>query len=167
MPSIKPESVKNKIITSPEDLARKLAIWKFQNKKIVFTNGCFDLLHRGHVEYLSEASTLGDILIIGMNTDASVKVLKGENRPVQDEYSRALILASLAFVDLVVPFPEETPYRLIESVRPDVLVKGGDYEVTEIVGYDILKSYGGQVVTISLTHGFSTTSILKKIGNPL
>jgi rfaE bifunctional protein nucleotidyltransferase chain/domain len=163
MAAIKPESIQAKIITSPEDLARKLHIWKFLGKKIVFTNGCFDLLHRGHVEYLDKASLLGDMLIIGMNSDSSVKLLKGESRPVQDEYSRALILASLSFVDLVVPFSEETPHALISQIKPDVLVKGGDYEVSEIVGYDILKSYGGQVLTIDLTQGFSTSSILKKL----
>jgi D-glycero-beta-D-manno-heptose 1-phosphate adenylyltransferase len=166
MAAIRQESTQAKIITSPEDLARLLTIWKFQSKKIVFTNGCFDILHRGHVEYLSQASLLGDKLIIGMNTDSSVRILKGESRPVQDEYSRALILASLACVDLVVPFPEETPLQLIEQIRPDVLVKGGDYEITEIVGYELLKSYGGKVLTIDLTAGFSTTAILKKLGNP-
>jgi rfaE bifunctional protein nucleotidyltransferase chain/domain len=133
------------------------------NNKIVFTNGCFDILHKGHVEYLAKASDLGDKLIIGLNTDSSVEKIKGPARPVQDENSRALILASLEFVDAVVLFSEETPYDLIKRVQPDILVKGSDYKAEEIVGYDILLSYGGKVVTVDLVEGYSTTSLIKKL----
>ena len=141
-------------------LVQRVAMWKFQSRKIVFTNGCFDILHRGHIEYLSKARDLGDVLIIGLNTDASVKRIKGGNRPVQDETSRAMILASLRFVEAIVLFDEDTPYNLISLVKPDVLVKGGDYTEETIVGADIVKASGGEVVTVPLTEGYSTTQIL-------
>lgn len=148
---------------SESDLLKKLAVWKFKGSRIVFTNGCFDILHRGHIEYLASASGLGDVLIVGLNTDASVKKLKGKNRPVQDEISRRLILASLQFVTAVVLFDEETPYRLIDLVRPDILVKGGDYVPEKIVGYDIVKSYGGQVLSLPFVEGYSTTSVISAL----
>jgi rfaE bifunctional protein nucleotidyltransferase chain/domain len=135
-------------------------MWRFQGRKIVFTNGCFDILHKGHIEYLSKARDLGDILIIGLNTDASVSRLKGAGRPVQDESSRALVLASLRFVEAVVFFDEDTPYNLIDLLKPDVLVKGGDYAEETIVGADIVRANGGEVVTIPLTEGYSTSKIL-------
>ena len=141
-------------------LSQRVAMWKFQNRKIVFTNGCFDILHRGHIEYLSKARDLGDVLIIGLNTDSSVKRIKGGNRPVQDETSRAMILASLRFVEAVVLFDEDTPHNLISFVKPDVLVKGGDYTEETIVGADIVRASGGEVVTVPLTEGYSTTQIL-------
>jgi len=141
-------------------LSQRVAMWKFQNRKIVFTNGCFDILHRGHIEYLSKARDLGDVLIIGLNTDSSVKRIKGGNRPVQDETSRAMILASLRFVEAVVLFDEDTPHNLISLVKPDVLVKGGDYTEETIVGADIVRASGGEVVTVPLTEGYSTTQIL-------
>ena len=154
--------VTSKIIAVSE-LSRVLAFLRFKNKKIVFTNGCFDILHRGHVEYLMQAADLGDALFIGLNSDASVKRLKGPERPVQDEFSRALILASLQFVSFVVVFEEDTPYELLQIVEPDVLVKGGDYtDIEKIVGYDIVKKKGGKVLTIPFVEGHSTTSILKK-----
>ena len=131
--------------------------------KIVFSNGCFDILHRGHVEYLSKAADLGDVLIIGLNTDASVRRLKGESRPVNGQESRALLLAALSFVDAVVFFDEDTPYNLINKVQPDVLVKGKDYKPEDVVGYDIVTSKGGKVITIDLVDGFSTTNIINKI----
>ena len=134
-------------------------------RKIVFTNGCFDILHRGHIEYLSKASDLGDVLIIGLNTDASVKRIKGEGRPVQDETSRALILASLRFVEAVILFDEDTPYDLISMIKPDVLVKGGDYTEETIVGADIVKAIGGEVVTIPLVEGYSTSGLIKVLGS--
>ena len=152
----------NSKIKNQHELASILSYWKFKEKKVVFTNGCFDILHRGHIEYLSKAADLGNILIIGLNTDASVKRLKGNNRPVQDEYSRALILASLSFIDLIVYFEEDTPYKLINTVQPDVLVKGGDYSPENIVGFDIMKKNGGEVITIDFLDGYSTTNILKK-----
>jgi D-glycero-beta-D-manno-heptose 1-phosphate adenylyltransferase len=134
------------------------------NKKIVFTNGCFDILHQGHVDYLCKAKDLGNILIVGLNTDASVKRLnKSPERPINKEQSRALVLAALVLVDAIVLFDEDTPYELIKTVQPDVLVKGADYKAEDIVGYDIVKARGGEVVTIELTEGFSTTELIKKI----
>ncbi len=156
------QQIKNKIIPI-DKIESYLSYWKFNNLKIVFTNGCFDILHRGHVEYLSKASDLGDILLIGLNSDASVKKLKGPTRPINDQESRAILLASLGFVSAVCFFEEDTPYNLIKIIEPDILVKGNDYKVEEIVGYDILKNYGGSVVTIQLVEGFSTTSIEKKL----
>lgn len=150
-------------IKSGINLERQLAYWRFKNQKIVFTNGCFDLLHPGHIEYLAKARDLGDILIVGLNTDASVKRLKGEGRPTQNQEARAMVLAGLGNVDGVVLFDEDTPLELIKQVQPDVLVKGGDYEVKDIVGYDVVKAKGGEVITIPFVDGFSTTSILEKI----
>ena len=154
--------IKNKIIAKAE-LTMRLGQWRDQGLRIVFTNGCFDILHRGHVEYLSKASDKGDVLVVGLNTDASVKRLKGEGRPVNDQEARALILASLDCVDAVVLFDEDTPYELIKAVRPDVLVKGADYKPEEIVGYDIVTSYGGKVETVPLVEGYSTTGILERV----
>jgi rfaE bifunctional protein nucleotidyltransferase chain/domain len=142
-------------------LANRIAMWRFLNHKIVFTNGCFDILHRGHIEYLSQARDKGDVLIIGLNSDTSVKRIKGEGRPVQDEMSRALVLASLRIVDGIVLFDEDTPYELIKLVQPDVLVKGGDYTEKTIVGADIVKAAGGEVVTIPVVEGYSTSKILR------
>ncbi|MDX9905167.1 MAG: D-glycero-beta-D-manno-heptose 1-phosphate adenylyltransferase [Bacteroidales bacterium] len=156
------ENTRRKIVERA-DVSKQIALWRFQSQTIVFTNGCFDILHRGHIEYLSAAADLGNILIIGLNTDASVKRLKGEGRPVQDETARALALASLRFVTAVVLFDEDTPYELIKSVQPDVLVKGGDYTEDTIVGADIVRACGGKVVTIPLTEGYSTSGILNSL----
>ncbi len=156
------EAVQKKII-SPGNLDYLLSFWRFKKFKLVFTNGCFDVLHQGHIEYLSKACELGDILIIGLNTDNSVKRLKGNNRPIQDENSRAIILASLSFVNAVILFNEDTPYKLIEKIQPDVLVKGGDYSPAEIVGYDIVKAKGGEVKTIEFVDGFSSSLLINKI----
>ncbi len=155
------EFLSTKIITK-DQLATLLHLLKFKGKKIVFSNGCFDILHRGHIEYLAKASSLGDCMIIGLNTDASVKRLKGHNRPVQDEVSRAMVMASLRFVDYVVLFDEDTPYDLIQFIKPDILVKGSDYKEDDIVGADIVKKNGGKVVTIDLVDGYSTTSIIER-----
>lgn len=155
-------TIKNKLL-SREALEMKLAEWRSAGKTIVFTNGCFDILHRGHVEYLAQAADLGDKLIIGLNTDVSVKRLKGESRPVNDEKSRALLLSALQFVDAVVFFDEDTPYELIKQVQPDILVKGNDYKPEEIIGYDIVTAKGGKVLTIDLVEGFSTTNIIKRL----
>lgn len=132
-------------------------------KRVVFTNGCFDILHVGHVRYLKQARELGDLLVIGLNTDTSVRRLKGPTRPVQSEGARAEILAALACVDHVVLFDEETPEQLIQRVRPDVLVKGGDYSIATIVGAPFVQSYGGQVKVLPFSDGFSTTSIIEKM----
>ena len=154
------EKIYNKILNK-ESLEEKLNLWRKEGKTIVFSNGCFDILHRGHVEYLSKAADLGDILIIGLNTDASVKRIKGPSRPVNDEKARAVVLAALEFVDAIMFFDEDTPYNLIKNVQPDVLVKGKDYKAEDIVGYDIVTNKGGKVETIELVEGFSTTNILK------
>jgi len=155
----KTEIIKAKILDRHE-LDRNLAFWRFKARKIVFTNGCFDILHRGHVEYLAQARDKGDVLIVGLNTDASVRRLKGANRPVNPQEARAMVLASLFFVDAVVLFDEDTPYELIKTVQPDVLVKGADYQPESIVGYDIVTAKGGTVETVALVEGFSTTGIV-------
>ena len=155
------EKIYDKILNEGS-LDKKLDLWRKEGKTIVFSNGCFDILHRGHVEYLSKAADLGDILIIGLNTDDSVRRLKGPSRPVNDEKSRAILLAALEFVDAVISFDEDTPYNLIKRVLPDVLVKGKDYKAEDIVGYDIVTNNGGKVETIDLVEGFSTTGILSR-----
>ena len=143
-----------------------LASKRINGKRIVFTNGCFDILHAGHVDYLSQARDLGDILILGLNTDASVRRQnKGPERPINNELARAKVLAGLGCVDAIVLFDEDTPYELIKAVKPDVLVKGDDYKPENIVGYDIVTASGGKVVTIAFLEGFSTTSIVKKLKN--
>ena len=159
------ERIKNKIYRKEDSLFLNLmATLRFQGKKIVFTNGVFDLLHLGHIDYLSKAKDLGDFLVVGVNTDASAKSLgKGAGRPIKDEVSRATIIAGLRFVDMVILFDEETPYEVIELVKPDILVKGSDYKPEDIVGYDIVTAKGGKVVTIDFLPGYSTTEIEKKI----
>ena len=134
-----------------------------QNKKVVFTNGCFDILHAGHVQYLKEASTLGDLLLVAVNSDASVKRLKGPNRPVVPEEERCQVLDALQMVDLVTIFQQDTPYELIKSVVPDILVKGGDWQPQEIVGANIVLQNGGKVKSLSFKSGVSTSQIIKKV----
>jgi D-glycero-beta-D-manno-heptose 1-phosphate adenylyltransferase len=159
----KPEFIQSKIYKL-EDLLRTIAIWRFKDDKIVFTNGCFDILHKGHVTYLSQAADLGDRLIVGLNSDESVKKLnKGAGRPIQDQDSRALILASLHHVSAVVIFDEDTPAELIKQIQPDVLVKGGDWKPENIIGYDTVKARGGEIVSIEFLPGYSTTAIEQKI----
>jgi rfaE bifunctional protein nucleotidyltransferase chain/domain len=158
-------SILAKIHTSNQTLAQLVKQWQIEGKKVVFTNGCFDLLHRGHVDYLAKAADCGNKLIIGVNTDASVSTLKGPNRPIQDQQSRLQILASLQCVDAVILFDEQTPYNLIKTIEPDVLVKGSDYEPQNIVGYDVVKAKGGEVKTIDFIPGFSTSAIERKIKN--
>jgi rfaE bifunctional protein nucleotidyltransferase chain/domain len=154
---------KDKILTR-EQLPATLAEWRAQGRKVVFTNGCFDLLHLGHVDYLEQARQLGDALVVGLNTDASVSCLK-PGRPIQDEAARARILASLAFVDAVVLFGEPTPLALIDLVQPDVLVKGDDYSIDGIVGHELVLNRGGQVLTVPLVPGYSTSRIIAKVLN--
>ena len=154
--------IKNKIFHL-STLTSQLSTWRAQGLKIVFTNGCFDLLHRGHVEYLAKASDKGDVLVVGLNTNASVRRLKGEGRPINDEMARATVLASLSCVDAVVLFDDDTPYELIKAVRPDVLVKGADYQPKDIVGYDIVIAYGGKVETVDLVEGYSTTGMIESM----
>lgn len=163
-------SLENKIV-SLEDAKRRVNMWHLKNDKVVFTNGCFDILHKGHVTYLAKSAELGDRLIVAINTDASVREQgKGENRPINPEDARATVLAALGFVDMVVFFSENTPYDVIEFLQPDVLVKGADYDPNEtdpsskkyIVGSDIVKKNGGEVIAIQLVDGYSTTSIIEK-----
>jgi rfaE bifunctional protein nucleotidyltransferase chain/domain len=156
------ERIETKILDR-EKLENQLAYWRFKDQKIVFTNGCFDLLHLGHIDYLSKAKDLGDVLIIGVNTNGSVRRLKGDTRPITDENSRATIMASLQIVSAVVLFDEDTPFELIKQVQPDVLVKGSDYKPEEIVGYDIVKAKGGEIITIDYLEGYATSAIEKKI----
>jgi len=134
-----------------------------RRKTIVFTNGVFDIIHMGHVDYLSKARALGDVLIIGLNTDASVRKFKGPKRPINRQSDRAGVLSALEFVDYIVYFGEETPEKLIRQIKPDVLVKGADYKISEIVGADFVQSYGGQVRRIRLLKGRSTSDIIAKI----
>ncbi len=156
--------LENKIITGNEleDILNQI---RDKRLTIVFTNGCFDILHKGHIRYLADASELADVFIVGLNTDSSVKRIKGPNRPMQDQESRAISLSALVFVDYVVLFGEDTPLELLRIIKPNVLVKGGDYQVEAIVGYDLVNSYGGQVISLPLVKGYSTTSIIKKISS--
>lgn len=161
------KDIQLKIYNKAPEALNLLESWKQQEQKVVFTNGCFDILHQGHVVYLAKAAELGTKLVIGLNTDASVKRLKGNNRPVNSENERALLLAALAFVDMVVLFAEDTPYELIKAIQPDILVKGADYKPEDIVGCDIVKAKRGRVVTVSLEEGFSTTNVIEKIQKAL
>lgn len=155
------EQIQQKTISLQE--AENLFSGPFRKgKRVVFTNGCFDLLHRGHVYYLSRARALGDLLVVGLNSDASVRLLKGSGRPVNPQEARAEVLGALAVVDYIIVFEEETPLKLITHLKPDVLVKGGDYQVEEIVGFKEVKSWGGQVITISLLEGYSSSSIIDR-----
>lgn len=146
-------------------LAEKAREWQKENKQVVFTNGCFDIVHLGHIDYLEKAAALGDILVVGLNTDASVSGLKGPSRPIIGESSRARLIAALGFVDAVVLFDEPTPLGLIRSLGPQVLVKGDDYQQSNIVGADDVIAKGGKVMTIPLVKGYSTSSIVEKIKN--
>lgn len=150
-------------IKSWEDARRYCQQALLKSKKIVFTNGCFDLLHAGHVQVLAEAASLGDVLVVGLNTDASVRRLKGEKRPLQDERSRALVMAAQAVVDVVVLFDEDTPLELIKYLEPHTLVKGGDYAIDQIVGSAEVLERGGSVITVPLLEGYSTSNIVSKM----
>ena len=157
------DKIKTKILNR-ESLGMMLEKERKAGKKVIFTNGCFDILHRGHVEYLSNASDLGDLFVIGLNSDSSVRKLKGESRPAVDEESRALTLASFEFVDFVVFFNEDTPSELMRTLLPDIWVKGGDYtNIDELPEYKIMVEIGGEVVILPFIEGFSTTDIYKKI----
>ena len=146
-------------------LMKNIEKWRDEKKKIVFTNGCFDLIHLGHIEILARSSDFGDKLIIGVNSDLSIKKLKGENRPIIQQSSRVRQLSALEFVDAVILFDEETPIKLIETIKPDVITKGGDYTAKNVVGNEVVSQKNGEVVIIPLTQGYSTTSILNKIKN--
>lgn len=156
------QAIPEKIFTA-ESLLLQVKRWRLLNKKIVFTNGVFDILHEGHIASLSEAASQGNILIVGVNTDASVKRLKGESRPVNNQQSRTLLLASLLMTDAVVLFDEDTPHNLITSILPDVLVKGGDYTIEQIVGAKEVLANGGEVKIAPILEGFSTTAIIERM----
>jgi D-beta-D-heptose 7-phosphate kinase/D-beta-D-heptose 1-phosphate adenosyltransferase len=155
-------AVEEKIVATSGDLDAHLLDWRKQGLRVGFTNGCFDILHPGHVKVLTAARGACDRLIVGLNSDASVKRLKGEGRPVQDERARAEVLAALEAVDLVVIFEEDTPIKLITQVRPSVLVKGGDYTRAQVVGHEIVAANGGEIVLIDILEGFSTTSLVRR-----
>lgn len=159
------EVVQSKIYADGAAFLPLLKQWRQAGETVVFTNGCFDLVHRGHVDSLAKAADFGTKLIVGLNSDQSVKMLKGSDRPLVDQQSRAVLLAALSMVDAVVIFQEETPYQLIASVVPDVLVKGAEYRVEEIAGSDVVLASGGKVERIDLTDGFSTTELIRKIKN--
>ena len=153
----------NSKIFSLDNLKNQVNAWKQAGKKIVFTNGCFDIIHRGHIEVLAQTAYLGDRLIIGLNSDSSIQKLKGEDRPIMTENSRAILLAALSFVDAVILFPEDTPINLISTLLPEILAKGGDYEIETIVGQEIVQNNGGKVILVPFVEGFSSTTIIDKI----
>lgn len=153
---------KNKKIVNIKELKEILKSAKENNNpKIIFTNGCFDILHRGHVEYLQKAKELGDLLILGLNSDLSVKRLKGENRPINNEEDRAIVLSALECVDFIIIFDEDTPFELLKNLKPDILVKGGDYKLENVIG----KEFAKETVLIDFVDGYSTTKIINKINN--
>lgn len=158
----KADIIEKKIFTLPE-LVKRIAQWRILGKTIAFTNGVFDIMHRGHIASLSQAASEADLLIVGLNSDASTKRLKGDSRPVNDEQARCIVMASLLMVDAVVLFEEDTPLELIKAVMPDVLVKGGDYTEEQIVGAAAVKANGGKVVINPIIEGFSTTGLIGKI----
>jgi D-glycero-beta-D-manno-heptose 1-phosphate adenylyltransferase len=157
-----PDIIQQKIYTLT-DVLKETGRWKFLQKKISFTNGCFDILHEGHIFSLSQAAKEGDVLIVGINSDASAKRLKGASRPINNEHSRAVVIASLLMVDAVVIFEEDTPLEIITAIMPDTIVKGGDYTVEQVVGAKEVMANGGRVVINPIVQGFSTTGIIEKI----
>ena len=154
-------------IKSREALKAQIKVWHSEGLRVVFSNGCFDIVHLGHIDYLEKARSLGDKLVIGLNSDASVRLLKGENRPINDEYARSRMIAACQFVDGVTLFGEETPGELIAYLMPDVLVKGNDYAMQNIIGADLVIANGGEVKTIDLVEGFSTSKLVEKIKNQI
>lgn len=157
-------AIEQKIYTISQ-LVKQVTIWRNLNKTVAFTNGCFDILHEGHIFSLSQAASEADYLIVAVNSDASIRKLKGDDRPINNQQSRALLLANLCIVDAVIIFEEETPLSLISSLIPNVLVKGGDYTIDQIVGAEIVLKNGGEVKINSIVQGFSTTGIINKIKN--
>lgn len=162
MPHLKKINAK---IFSLENLKNQVRLWKKSGEKVVFTNGCFDVIHRGHIQVLANTADLGDKLIIGLNSDSSIQKSKGKGRPIIDENSRAILLAALNFVDAIVLFSEETPLNLISTLRPDILAKGGDYQISTIVGHEVVQKNGGEVIVVPFLNGFSSTNIINHIKN--
>lgn len=155
--------IQDKIFTSVQALVQQVNAWKAQGDKIVFTNGCFDLIHKGHIHYLEEARSKGQRLIVALNSDRSVSSLKGTHRPINDEATRSYVMAAFYFTDAVIVFDEATPYELIAALLPDVLVKGGDWKIDQIVGSGVVLNHGGEVLSLSFIEGYSTTNIEQKI----
>ena len=155
-------NIKSKL-SSIEELKDKIRAWRENGDKIIFTNGCFDIVHKGHIEVLAKTADLGNKLVIGLNSDNSIKKIKGRNRPIVDEKARAFLLASLCFVDAIILFSEETPINLIKILKPDVLAKGGDYKIETIIGHKEVQDYNGEVKLVPFIDGYSTTSIIEKI----
>ena len=155
-------NIKSKLF-SIEELEDKIGTWRENGDKIIFTNGCFDIVHKGHIEVLAKTADLGNKLIIGLNSDNSIKKNKGSTRPIVDEKARAFLLASLCFVDAIILFSEETPINLIKILKPDVLAKGGDYKIETIIGHKEVQDYNGEVTLVPFIDGYSTTSIIEKI----
>ncbi|MDB5283568.1 MAG: rfaE2 [Bacteroidota bacterium] len=155
------DKIESKIFTL-DDLLKRIEFWRRLGDKIVFTNGCFDILHPGHIHLLAACNDFGSRLIVGLNADASVKRLKGNTRPINDQHSRSTLLAATQFVDGVIIFNEETPEKLINAIKPDVLVKGGDWKKSEIVGSSFVEGYGGEVRTVPFLNGYSTTNIIER-----
>lgn len=150
-------------IKKKEEISHIAEKLKAENKVIVFTNGCFDILHSGHIKYLYDAKKLGDILIVGLNSDSSIKRIKGEKRPIINQEERAYIISALEMIDFIVIFHDDTPYELIKCIKPNILVKGGDWDIEKIVGKDIVESYGGKVLNIPFVEGKSTSNIIQRI----
>lgn len=157
------DKIESKFFSLPE-LQKRIEFWRRMGEKIVFTNGCFDILHAGHIHLLSSCSEFGDRVIVGLNSDASVERLKGAGRPINNQQNRATLLAATQFADAIIVFDEDTPAQLIEAIKPDVLVKGGDWKKSEIVGSTFVESYGGEVKTVPYIEGQSTTAIIAKKG---
>ena len=153
----------NKKIFTLNNLIAEVNEWKKSKQKIIFTNGCFDILHRGHIEVLAQAANLGGKVVVGLNSDTSIQKLKGKERPIVNEQYRAILLASLSFVDAVVVFDEDSPIKLIKEIQPDILVKGGDYEINKIIGRKIVQKNGGKVIIIPFLDNFSSTNIINQI----
>mgnify|MGYP001324794206 CR=1 FL=1 len=152
------------MISKKEDILKKIKIWRLNNKKIIFTNGCFDLLHQGHIDLLNQAKSFGEILIVGLNSDLSIRRLKGVNRPIEILQIRSKNLWDLGIISAIIPFDSDTPMDLIKMINPDFLVKGGDYNIDEIIGSQYIQSMGGAVKVVPITPGFSTTKKIKKLG---
>lgn len=165
MSNDKAQNSKASKIKTQRQLIKLIYGLRKKGKKIAFTNGCFDILHYGHIKYLEKAKRLADILVVAANSDSSVRKIKGKNRPINNQFDRLRVLNALSCIDYLVMFNEETPLKLIESISPDVLIKGGDWKVEEIAGADFVKSYGGKIVAIPYLKGYSTTNLIKKINN--
>ncbi len=160
---MKDSKFKSKIFYSFADFKKLLFVWRNNNESIVFTNGCFDIIHKGHTDYLYASAQKGDRLVIGLNSDASVRELKGKNRPICNQTSRANVLASMSVIDAVILFNQKTPLDMIKKIKPDVLIKGSDYTPEKMDGADYVKSNGGKIMTVAITNDYSTSAIIKKI----